>query len=101
MRSSNGGARFLPAPLREALSIRTTMSPLERIRARLSAEGYFGFQLIAGAMTIVCAAALFGILAHNVADGEPLTILDAKIATWFHTNGITPLTTAMLLVSDL
>ena len=82
-------------------STRAPQSWLEKIRGRLSAEGYFGFQLVGGALAIIFAAALFGAIAGNITQGRPLTILDAELATWFHVNAITPLTRLMLMVSDL
>ena len=77
------------------------MSLLARIRSRLSAEGFFWFQLIGGAIAIVASAGVFGVIAGNLTDGEPMTILDAQVATWFHVNAMTPLTRLMLLVSDM
>ena len=77
------------------------MSWLGKIRGRLSAEGYFGFQLVGGALAIVIAAAMFGAIAGNIAQGQPLTLLDAELASWFHVNAITPLTHFMLFVSNM
>ena len=75
------------------------MSLFAGIRERLSAEGYFGFQLVGGALAIIVAGAVFGAIAANIAPGEPLTLLDAEIATWFHVNAVTSLTRLMLFVS--
>ena len=77
------------------------MSLLAGIRERLSAGGYFGFQILGGALAIIVAGALFGAIAENLADGRPLTALDAEVATWFHVNAITPLTRLMLGVSAI
>lgn len=77
------------------------MSLLARIRWRLSAEGFFWFQLIGGAIAIVASAAVFGLIAGNLTDGQPLTILDGQVANWFHVNAMTPVTRLMLLVSQM
>lgn len=70
-----------------------------RVRANLTAEGYLVVQLLAGAIAIVGAALVFGYLASNIAVGEPLTLLDARIALWFHTHARSPYTETMLGVS--
>ena len=61
----------------------------------------FAFQLVAGAVAIIGAAAAFGFLARNIAEGEPLTIVDAQVATWFHANAVTPLTRVMLVFTHI
>ena len=75
------------------------MSLPDHLRARLSAEGYFGLQLLSGAAAIVGAALVFGYLATNIGDGAPLTLFDARVALWFHAHALPPLTEAMLAVS--
>ena len=75
------------------------MSLTARLRARLTAEGYLVFQLLAGAVAIVGAALVFGYLAINISAGEPLTLLDARITLWFHGHARSPYTETMLGVS--
>ena len=75
------------------------MSLPARLRAPLSAEKYLALQLLAGAAAIVGAALAVGYLATNIATGDPLTILDARIAVWFHVHARTPFTEMMLLLS--
>lgn len=77
------------------------MSLFAGIRDRLSAEGYFGFQLLGGALAIIIAGAVFGAIAVNIAPGARLTVLDIEIATWFHVNAMTPWTRLMLMVSQM
>lgn len=91
------------------------MSLLARVRALKSGEGLpesaakaasrraFGFQLLAAAVAIIAAAAAFGLLAENIADGQPLTVFDARVATWFHASAmsLTPLTRVMLVVTHV
>ena len=77
------------------------MPLLESIRARLSAGGYFGFQLIGGGLAILVAGWTFGEIAEHVVRGAPLTQLDAEIATWFHVNAIPRITDLMLFLSAI
>lgn len=68
-------------------------------RKRLSAARYFGLQVLAGGLVLVGAGWLFGGIAEDVVGGEPLTVLDAHIATWFHTHTVPLVTQFMLGVS--
>jgi undecaprenyl-diphosphatase len=71
------------------------------VRARLSPEGYLGLQLTAGALALVGFAWLFGGIAEDVVNGDPLTVLDSWLAQWFNSHATPGLTHAMFLVSDL
>lgn len=75
------------------------MSLPDRLRARLTAEGYLVLQLVAGAVAIIGAAVVFGFLATNISPGGPLTLLDARITLWFHEHARSPYTEVMLGVS--
>lgn len=71
------------------------------LRARLSAGGYFWLQVISGGIALVGAGWIFGGIAYEVVDGEPLTVLDARLADWLHSHAFAPLTQLMLSVSAL
>ena len=71
------------------------------LRERLSASGYFGLQLVSGAVALIGAGWMFGILAEGVVDGEPLTVFDAQLAVWLHTHALASLTYLMLGVSAM
>jgi membrane-associated phospholipid phosphatase len=49
--------------------------------------------------TLVGAGSLFAILAANVAGGDPLALVDARVAAWFAVNARPALTTFMLIVT--
>ena len=71
------------------------------VRSRLSPEGYLGLQLTAGAVVLVGFAWLFGGIAEDVVHGDPLTVLDSRLAQWFNSHAMPGLTRAMFLVSNL
>jgi undecaprenyl-diphosphatase len=71
------------------------------VRRRWSATRYFGAQLLAGGLVLVGAGWIFGGIAEDVVDGEPLTSLDAHLAAWFHAHAIAPVTQFMLGVSAM
>ncbi|MEP7083781.1 MAG: phosphatase PAP2 family protein [Betaproteobacteria bacterium] len=71
------------------------------LRQRLSASGYFWLQVASGALALIAAGWIFGSLAEGVVDGEPLTVLDARLALWLHLHAIGPLTEVMLGISAM
>ena len=71
------------------------------VRARLSPHGYFGLQITIGAVALIGASWLFGGISEDVLTGDPLTIVDEYIATWFHARATPPVTQAMLVMSNL
>ena len=66
---------------------------------RLSPPAWLTAQLFFGVLVLVGMAWIFGAIAEDVVTSEPLTILDAEIARWFHLHAIEPVTRFMLLVS--
>jgi membrane-associated phospholipid phosphatase len=75
--------------------------PIALLRARFSPHGYLGLQLTVGALVLTGFAWLFGGIAEDVVNGDPLTLLDVQLAQWFHRQAAPAFTRAMLLVSDL
>ena len=75
--------------------------PSATVRKCLSATGYFGLQLLAGGLVLVGAGWLFGSIADEVVDGEPLTVVDAQVAAWFHAHAIPSVTQFMLGISAI
>jgi undecaprenyl-diphosphatase len=71
------------------------------IKARLSPTGRFGLHLVLGALVLICAGWLFGGIAEDVVNGDPLTVVDAHIATWFHAHAVPTVTLSMLLITNL
>lgn len=74
---------------------------IDFIRARLSPTGYLGLHLTLGALTLIGAGWLFGGIAEDVVTGDPLTVVDARVAAWFHARAIPTLTRPMLLITNL
>ena len=71
------------------------------VAARLSPEGETGLHLSVGVALIVGAAWLFGGIAEDVVNHESLTVLDVRIAHWFHAHASAPMTQAMLLITHV
>ncbi|MDB5916982.1 MAG: hypothetical protein JWR40_1216 [Massilia sp.] len=69
--------------------------------ARLSPEGETGLHLTVGVVLIVCAAWLFGSIAEDVVNNESLTLLDVKVAQWFHAHATGAMTRAMLFITNV
>lgn len=72
---------------------------LKRIRGRFSPRGWFLLQLGGGALLFIAAAWIFGGIAEDVVEKDPITVLDAEIASWLHLHAQGPFTSLMLAVS--
>lgn len=92
--------RILEKPRVDALLHRYS-AQIAFIRARLSPEGYLGLRLTLGAVILIGATWLFGGIAEDVVTGDPLTVVDARVAAWFHTHAAPLLTQWMLVVTHL
>jgi undecaprenyl-diphosphatase len=57
--------------------------------------------LAAGALLLIAAALLFGILAADVTSGSRLTVIDAEVENWLHRHATPPLVAAMLAWTQL
>ena len=71
------------------------MQPAPSVRKRLL------MQLGGGALVLLAAAWVFGVIAHDVVSGAPLTALDAELAQWLHRHATPPLTATMLVITNL
>jgi membrane-associated phospholipid phosphatase len=67
----------------------------------LSPQARLGTHLAIGALLLIAAAWLFGAIAEDVVTSDRLTVQDAQIAEWLHRHAIAPVTTAMLVVTNL
>ena len=84
------------------LALRRRFAPqLEFLLDRLSPSGYLGLHLTAGVLLLIGASWLFGGIAQDVVAGDPLTVVDKKVADWFHARRTPGLTTTMQVVSGL
>lgn len=71
------------------------------VRARFSPEGYAGLHLTIGALLLITASAVFGVIANDVASADAITLLDVRIAAWLHAHANASLTRLMLIVTKI
>lgn len=93
-------SRFLLRPRTHALRVRFAPQ-IAFIQARLSPHSYLGLQLTAGALLMMGASWLFGGIAEDVVSGDPLTLVDLRVAQWFHAHTTPLLTHVMLVITHL
>ncbi|MBK4734682.1 bifunctional DedA family/phosphatase PAP2 family protein [Noviherbaspirillum pedocola] len=92
--------RFLQRP--EVLRFRLRFArQIAFIKARLSPGSYLGLRLTMGAVILIGASWLFGGIAEDVLTGDPLTIIDVRVASWFHEHATPAVTRVMLAVTHL
>lgn len=71
------------------------------VRDRFSPTSYLGLQLTAGAVLLTGASWLFGGIAEDVVTGDPLTVIDLRVAQWFHAHSTALMTQAMLAATNI
>jgi undecaprenyl-diphosphatase len=54
-----------------------------------------------GALVLVGASWLFGGISEDILNGDPLTLVDLQLASWFHAHATPLVTEGMLIVSNL
>ena len=91
---------FLHRPRIAALRLRYAPQ-IAFLHARLSPRSYLGLNLTLGALVLIGAGWLFGGIAEDVATGDPLTVIDVRVANWFHGHATPVLTQCMLFVTNL
>ena len=69
------------------------------LAARFNPAGIFGLHLSLGALAMLAAGWGFGLLAHAVVAGAPLTLLDVRLAIWFHHHAHSGWTPFMLFIT--
>lgn len=92
--------RFLQQPRAQALRVRFAPQ-IAFVQARLSPHSYLGLQLTTGAVLLIGAGWLFGGIAEDVVTGDPLTLVDVRVAAWFHAHATPFLTAIMLAITRL
>jgi len=92
--------RFPTRPRIAALRLRFAPQ-IAFIHARLSPGSYLGLNLTLGALVLIGASWLFGGIAEDVATGDPLTVIDVRVANWFHGHATPVLTQCMLFITNL
>lgn len=69
------------------------------LQARLSPTGYQGLRLTLGVLMMVGGAWLFGGVAEDVIDRDPLTQVDVVLAQWLQDHAAAPLTAVALAIT--
>jgi membrane-associated phospholipid phosphatase len=69
------------------------------LQQRLSREGAFGLRLTIGLALIVAAACVFADIAVEVESGAAITLVDVRLAAWFHTHATPALIKFMLVIT--
>jgi membrane protein DedA with SNARE-associated domain/membrane-associated phospholipid phosphatase len=91
---------FLQRPPIAALRLRFAPQ-IAFLHARLSPRNYLGLNLTLGALVLIGASWLFGGIAEDVLTGDPLTVIDVRVAEWFHARATSLLTQCMLAITHL
>jgi membrane-associated phospholipid phosphatase len=60
-----------------------------------------GLHLIAGIIVFATMTLMLWQISESIRDGEPLTIADARLSSWLHTQHTPPMTTAMFAITAL
>lgn len=93
-------ARVLAHP--RIVALRARFAPqIAFVQARFSPRGYLGLHLTVGALIVIGASWLFGGIAEDVLTGDPLVIVDRRVADWLHMHATPGLTSLMTVVSAL
>ncbi|MCR4298611.1 MAG: bifunctional DedA family/phosphatase PAP2 family protein [Gallionella sp.] len=92
--------RFLQRPHIAAMRLRFAPQ-IAFLHARLSPRSYLGLNLTLGALVLIGASWLFGGIAEDVLTGDPLTVIDVRVAEWFHARATPALTQFMLVITNL
>ena len=92
--------RFSQQPHVAALRLRFAPQ-IMFLHARLSPRNYLGLRLTLGALVLIGASWLFGGIAEDVLTGDPLTVIDVRVAAWFHARATPVLTKTMLVITNL
>jgi membrane-associated phospholipid phosphatase len=69
------------------------------IRARFSAEDSSGLFLTLLLLMLIVATCMFGAIAEDVVNRDPLTIIDTRFSAWLHDHAFASLTRAMLVLT--
>ncbi|MGI9164871.1 MAG: phosphatase PAP2 family protein [Pyrinomonadaceae bacterium] len=71
------------------------------LNARLSREGSHGLHLTIGVLLLIGATSIFALIAVELGEGGPLTLLDARFSAWLRTYHQPAAIRAMIIISDL
>jgi membrane-associated phospholipid phosphatase len=74
---------------------------IDFLQARLSPAGFLGLHLTIGVAILMAACWIFGGIADDVVTGDPLIVVDTKVAVWLHLHTSPILTEIMKSISLL
>ena len=74
---------------------------IDFLKARLSRQGYLGLHLTIGALLLIGATWMFGLIAEGVVTGEPLTLVDVRFSAWLQAHRQHKLILVMLVITHL
>lgn len=80
---------------------RPVLGLFARLRAGLSPGSYFALQMTVGVLVFAAGAWLFGGIAEDVVNGDPLIVLDLELERWSHSHQTPWLTSFLSGVSRL
>jgi membrane protein DedA with SNARE-associated domain/membrane-associated phospholipid phosphatase len=84
------------------LAMRRRFAPQwEFLINRLSPQGYLGLHLTIGLSLLIAVSWLFGGIAEDVVNGDPLIIIDKNVAEWLYERTTPGMTSLMQLITDL
>jgi undecaprenyl-diphosphatase len=79
--------------------IATLQRQLRHVQARFSPDGWLGLHLTVGVIVIFACAIAFAEIARRSGAHEPIALLDAQVADWFHSHATRARTIAALTIS--
>ncbi len=91
---------FLQHP-RAAGFRRRVASLIQFLQRRLSPVGCLGLHLTVGALIVIAAVWCFGGIVEDLLTGDPLTVVDAQVAAWFHRHATPGLTRTAVAITFL
>ena len=75
--------------------------PVKFLMDRLSPQGYLGIHLTTGLLFLIAISWLFGGIAEDVVNGDPIIFIDKNIVEWLHERTTPGMSTLMQLITDL
>lgn len=71
------------------------------VKVHLSPQNYLALRLGGGALLMIVASWIFGEIAFDVITGEPLVVMDVRIAMWFHEHAHPKITQVLMVITQL
>lgn len=68
---------------------------------KAQSQDYPGWHLVVGLAVFVCMTSVLALLAEDVVNGDPLTVVDARFSNWLHVNATPTLTRLFARITTL